>query len=587
MGYFKNKISAIIEGREIGQNSISLFLFMIPLMIMILTLLLKKATGPYWLGGNSDPAYLYLINSLYILDHYVPYFTDHPGTTLQLLGAAVIKILNCNFDHQDIAARVFRNPEYYLNAIHYVMLFFYLGSLIMAALYAFKKTKNIVFAFVLQTSSFLFLTLKSYGSGDYILPVIVNINSDTLIMTVTNFYLMGVIKLFYDSKPRAIFVSSVLFGLICGFGLATKFTFLSLLLLPMILLPGYKSRLVFISSTLVSWFIFIFPVISRYGEIYDWLKPILMVSSQSGGGGDLSQYVYNFAGLMLEHIFLTAFVSICFITALYKRQQHTSAEKVKDHQKAKTFLLALSLVSLGHFMIIAKHPGPQYMAPAYGLFGLMLGMLYLSINMSQTRKNVWAGTILFFLIMTFSAGAFQYQYQLALTKRDIYNFSNKVYDKYDHCAIFGYYRSSSLPMAIRFAEGHGNFKIYAKQLKGMYPEALFYNPWHRTFHNFEKNVFLKNILERKGCAYLYGSSMDFSPGYIKAEEIEAVHNERLYRIISTTLDQAHKHYLMSKVLESKKEYKTAYVYAMKARSQGRPGLDKYIEELKRHIQNQR
>jgi hypothetical protein len=587
MVYIKNKISKMFEEREIGQNSISLFLFIIALMIMTLTILLKKATGPYWMGPNSDPSYLYLINSLYILDNYTPYFTDHPGTTLQLLGAVVIKALNLNFNPQNIASRVFRNPEYYLNALHYVMLFLYLGSLIMAGLYAFKKTKSVIFTLATQTSSFLFLTLKSYGSGDYILPVIVNINSDTLIMTVTNFYLICVIKLFYDSKQKDIYVSAVLFGLICGLGLATKFTFLSLLLLPIILLPGYQSRMLFIGTVLASWLVFIFPVISRYREIYDWLKPIVKLSSGGGGGMDISQYGYNLIGAMADQKFFIVFIIICFSASLYKRQRHKEGDRAIGHQRAKTVLLALSIVAICHFMIVAKHPGPHYMAPALGLFGLMLGMLYLCAAINRQRKYIWSLFTLFFLITMLTANALLYQNHLNKTNKDIFHFSNKVYDKYNHCAVFGYYRSSSLPMAIRFAEGHGNLKIYAQQLREMYPDSLFYNPWHRTFHNFEKNVFLEKILKDKDCALLYGSPMDFSQGFINVEEIESVQNERLYKIVSTTLDDAHKHYLISKALESKKEYGTAYGHAVKAKSQGRPGLDGYIEELKKQYSNQR
>lgn len=55
-----------------------------PLATGLLSLWLRLSAGPFWLGSNLDPSYLYLFNAAYILDGIAPMFTDHPGTTLQL-----------------------------------------------------------------------------------------------------------------------------------------------------------------------------------------------------------------------------------------------------------------------------------------------------------------------------------------------------------------------------------------------------------------------------------------------------------------------------------------------------------------------
>jgi hypothetical protein len=67
-----------------------LILGIIPFGLTCLSLVLTKHHGPYFLRNNFDPDYNYLLNSLSLLKLQTPRHTDHPGTTLQLLGAVVL-----------------------------------------------------------------------------------------------------------------------------------------------------------------------------------------------------------------------------------------------------------------------------------------------------------------------------------------------------------------------------------------------------------------------------------------------------------------------------------------------------------------
>ncbi|MDH3554369.1 MAG: hypothetical protein OES18_00795, partial [Deltaproteobacteria bacterium] len=68
-----------------------LFLLVIPGVVFALSLVFADINGPYYLGQNSDPEYVYLFNALNIAKFEAPRHTDHPGTTLQVLGATVIR----------------------------------------------------------------------------------------------------------------------------------------------------------------------------------------------------------------------------------------------------------------------------------------------------------------------------------------------------------------------------------------------------------------------------------------------------------------------------------------------------------------
>jgi len=99
-----------------------LYLLVIPLILVSLFIKLNSVRGPYYLGGNSDPEYAYLLNSLKISEFKAPFHIDHPGTTLQLLGGLTIKTFNFNKSTGDAQVDVITNSEKYLSRINILLL---------------------------------------------------------------------------------------------------------------------------------------------------------------------------------------------------------------------------------------------------------------------------------------------------------------------------------------------------------------------------------------------------------------------------------------------------------------------------------
>ena len=68
-------------------------------------------------------------------------------------------------------------------------------------------------------------------------------------------------------------------------GLATKFNFLPLLFLPLLLIETNKNRLIYAGSGIISFFIFISPIINKFD---DFLRFILGIYKHDGlyGGGE-------------------------------------------------------------------------------------------------------------------------------------------------------------------------------------------------------------------------------------------------------------------------------------------------------------
>ena len=97
-------------------------LLILPVLLALTTVYLNNARGPFWLGPNLDPDYVYLLNACNMAEFKKVGHIDHPGTTVQVLGAIIIRTVH--FFHfstdDDLQTDVLKRPEYYLNAINTV-----------------------------------------------------------------------------------------------------------------------------------------------------------------------------------------------------------------------------------------------------------------------------------------------------------------------------------------------------------------------------------------------------------------------------------------------------------------------------------
>lgn len=106
------------------------WLLLLPPAILVgVYLLVLRVTGPFFLAANVDPDYAYLFNGLNIAVGEAPEHTDHPGTPLQLLGAAWIRLLNLGKANGDIAVNTIVNSEDRLGQLNLLVFILLLGAL--------------------------------------------------------------------------------------------------------------------------------------------------------------------------------------------------------------------------------------------------------------------------------------------------------------------------------------------------------------------------------------------------------------------------------------------------------------------------
>ncbi len=550
-------------------------LFIIPLVVAVSAVFFRQAGGPFWLGPNFDPSYIYLMNSLYLLDGITPIFVDHPGTTAQLLGAAVIKCLTIGLTSAQRLDRVITDPEYFLHAIHYLFIALFVLSLLAVGWYGYRRTKDVLFALFLQLPAFFYFTVIPDEQ-----PVMVNVNSEALLITFLNIFILFLLR-WYDGSPEEDPKNIIYLAVVSALALTTKVTFLPLIIIPHLLIPRWKGRLYYVVTAAAAWFVITVPIIPRYGKILSWLETLLLKTGSHGSGpaGFDPAAVW---GMMLSYALMNpALFGILGFAFLAFIMQFLNKEKP---QRFFQWLGVLLIACLMQWVMASKQGSPRYIIPTVGLSGLLFGVLYHYCTRQFRWKTTWFAVVFLLLSIQLSFAAVKHYQMVKDLNQELLQFSQKITAQYRDCIICGYYQSSSPMTALDFGDDCFGYKKYNRQMQAKYPDAYFYNRWTHSFHRFADWTDIQDIVKINKCVLLYGGKDAIFPGYIQTEKIDENRREALYRVTGQTAEEAVQAYLMSKSFEGRKNYQAAYLMGLKAKSLGFPRMDQYLEELQGKVE---
>lgn len=561
----------------------SLVVLVVPAIFLLLCLRLKFAVGPYYLGPNNDPAYLYLINSLYLLDGLVPGFIQHPGITLQMLGAAVIKTAHLNHDFPVVVESVFRNPEFYLNSIYYVVLAVNTVSLAVLGWYAASRSGSLALGVLTQTSAFL---VVNWGMQEVIkgnIPVVANVNAENFLIGVVNVYGILILKLFFDEKkdPNKFHGRlAVVMGLLCATGFATKILFLPWAWIPLLLLPKHKDKWIFAGMFLLGVGLWAVPILKSLPWFLQWHTMAMTHTGTHGSGGqglvDIGLYARGLLLFLKKDAFYFSSVAAWGVLAFISFAGFFKAHINTD---ARRYLAALCSAVLLALLIFARQPYLHYVVPTLNFFGLIC--FFGCCTLGYAGRGLFLGAVMAAGIAVNIFLSVHTGTELARINKEIYEFSQEVYHDHPDCLVCGYYRSSSPAFALQFGDDNQGHKAYTDVLRKVYPNTYFYHYWGHYFHDGSNIVYYEDMILQSPCVLLYGSRLDdqFNQGFIKVHEIASARSEGLYRVDAVTATQALVMYENAKHYESAGQYATALDYARKARFFGLRSMDKYMREL--------
>jgi len=496
-----------------------LILFIFPLLLIASAIFLNNSRGPYWLGSNSDPEYVYLLNSLNLATLQGVGHIDHPGTTVQVLGAVTLRIVHWTFGSGEFSQDVLKRPEFYLKAINTVMLGMNTLVLFLIGVAALHSGLAKGWALWLQAAPFFSSVLLQFGltrvTPEPFLLFTGSLLIIMILLTLGNFQS-------FTNKPM---LPLLLFALIIGLGTATKITFAPLAVIPLFLLIGIRKRIYYCVAALGGFMLFTLPIIRMYPKFFGWIFKLISHSGQYGSGPSGLAAGGQLVGNGLKLLIGNPFFSIPLITSvLFIVMVMTVSPWRRVMANCLSFKMSAAVATaqvLG-LLMVAKHSAFHYLLPVMTLTGLSVVLFFK--NIQKLQAHIQSGLpmglkfkttlfILYFGILFIASdppgNLLRTGKSSAQTRELSLNLHQRVLTQYPDSTRIYYYRSSAPEYALKFGSDLAR-SYHAAQLEKLYPNVYFYDIWTQRYAGFDynKEITPAQIKTRSKAGIVYQGSKD-------------------------------------------------------------------------------
>jgi hypothetical protein len=492
------------------KKTLFVFLLLIlPIFFYIGLIKYKDTLGEYYLGRNCDPSYPYLTNALNLaqVKSYGVGLIAHPGTPVQELGAAVLLFVHSyNSKNTDIVTNVFNNPEYFLNKILKTFLFIISAAIFLLGLITYIKLKSIFAALFLQLSPFAFYSEDIYFQ-------LTNVSVEP-ILVFTAILIISTIILFLNKSEsgKNNLIYTLVFGLLCGLGMATKISFLPVMIIPFLLLKPLKYKGLFILFSIVSFCVFVYPAFSSNtaDEFTIWVRDLITHSGKYGKGSEdiieSSVYFVNIKTIFSKNlVFSVTYISMLVILIL---QFFGKYKSVVRSNKYFILMLGIFLAMSLQILMVAKHFSLYYMIPVYMFSILGLFVIYkIFISFYPDMLNSKKGKYIFYSFISVIMISYSVIHLKTINKERKYigngrNEARKIVstleEDYENSIVVSTYECSSKQFALYLGSFFGGtqHKRYMSIVKEKYPNNFYFNRWDNNFYDeFDINYIKDRLIE--------------------------------------------------------------------------------------------
>lgn len=336
---------------------------------------------------SSDPEYPYLINGLNcsMLNFDRIGHTDHPGTPLQVFNGLIIRLTHFISGKEDIAKDVFTRPEVYLNTISFSLLFIQTILVLIIGFIALKRKIPVWKIIILQAGCFY---------NDVLMWLFSRVNPDRFFIITGLLFIIVYLKHGYKNQSNRLF--ALWSGVIMALGLATKFNFLPLLILPLFLINNNKNRFIYTISGIISFLIFISPILNQFKNFSRFITGIFNHDGIYGSGEskvfNLQKMIDSFIEIIKlnpEIIILMIALISAFIYALIQKKKNG----VKNHYWIFAgFILIIAL----QIIMVSKHFKNYYLVPIFISYGFIFFIFseFLSIHIKKKPQLILYSSLL-------------------------------------------------------------------------------------------------------------------------------------------------------------------------------------------------
>ena len=445
-----------------------LLLLAIPLVILVANYQVRILSGPYHGLYLSDPSYPYLLNALNIYNGIPPGHTDHPGTTVQMMGGWILKFQS--LVATDPNTSILRDPETQITSISQVFVFCLGLAVTYLGFVVYSVTGRIVPAMISQALPLSFAPVWIH------LP---RLAPEPLLVTASVLLAAAVIPILAGANRETSHWRALLMGAIIGAGIVTKLTFLPMILF-LLVFKTAKNRIFAVLGLAGASAFFLYPIWPYLSRVAKWAFLLLLNSGRYGGGEpglpDIQSMWSSFTSIALETPLLLLFLPLLAWSYLKARRKGAINPDLGLLSGICFIVLFLSII------VTLKHFAHHYLMPVYALSGLFFLLLAQSVA-QPFQQRMMLLTVFLVTVMTLHAAG------NAFATLKEYRLANKTMLALEHdalesgCQVVRYYRSGSVEYALYFGNDFAH-QAYSYELGKIYSNPIHYNPWHHSFSHF-------------------------------------------------------------------------------------------------------
>src|SRR6266487_1367494 len=389
-----------------------LYLVPIPVLFFVIASIFVNGRGPFYCAYYYDPDYNYLVNALNLALGFRPEHVDHPGTTVQLFGAAIIKTLNFGSSDVETAVNVIGRAESYLNMLNTSLILIYSGLLFTTGWSVLKRTKSLLAAISIQsTPVFLdnnFSAWLRFNPEPFILICCLPITAILCVKT--------------PGRENYSVKSLIPLSFLIATGCISKIIFFPVVLIPLFCLISWRERACYALGVLLFCFLWTSPLIAAYPTIANWIVSLITHKGRYGQGATgllPDTYFRNLSKLLAANWLLTAMAALNVVALFFHIVRRRKTTETSERSLIQ-LVLGLALAESLQFLIAAKNPEDRYLIPAVAFCGLnsLLLIRFFQRCFQPSMTLVRAGVATGIVVLSVIGFRLNHQYQKVVAQRE-------------------------------------------------------------------------------------------------------------------------------------------------------------------------
>ena len=455
---------------------IPLLLLLLPVVTLSFFKPIAKWRDPVYSTGYFDPEYLYLMNSLCVLNGVPPGHKDHPGTPLQIFGGVVLKLENLGQTTDELTVSVTKDPEKYISELSFA-----LGILCAVILAAVGLVAAQAFGSVLLGMAFQLFPFACAHPWNFLF----RFTSDLPSMLMAS--LFSALFCLYYLRGRVSTREATLLGAVYGAAMAFKVTAALIVFFPLLLLrKDRKVLLRFFGASAASFLLLIMPIWRRgIWAFVKWNWNNITHSGKYGGGKTglpaLSSWTSNVADILAAPSIRPALFVIVLglVYAAYLKKR-------KQDEKTQNLFAITALVLLFQIIIVAKAPNHYYLMAALATCSI----LFTGLLQAVRQPLIQFGIYLLLAIYAFQPPLYWTFNQSVANQRLVSRTEGTLglatAIQKQGCTVIPYAPTSTSTLFALYIGDNFTRNYFAPWLEKVYPGGLIYDLVNHVFYRFDR-----------------------------------------------------------------------------------------------------